>query len=279
MNILLKTLYGIAIAVVIAGVGFCLHQLRRALVADRFLIPSESMEPTLVAGDAVWVNKLLMGARIYTDLEFSKKGVQLQSVRTRGLRAIRHNDIVVFNRANHRGKIKFIINYVYCKRVVGLPGDTVSVAGGYYRNNNYSGLLGVKSRQDMLARTPESGIERMCRRVMLHKDTERWTIHDFGPLYIPRKGDVVDITPKEAIAYKAMLEWETEKEIRVDTVSKMVTAGGKPFGRHRFRHNYYFMAGDNVMNSQDSRYFGVVPEEYIVGIVGKISKGVNKKGK
>ena len=263
--------YAVAVAVVAAVGLYGLHLLRRAFVADRFLIPSDSMRPTLVPGDAVWVNKLLMGARIYTDFHFSKDGVQLQSFRTRGLRPITYNDIVVFNRANHKGTIKFVINNVYCKRVVALPGDTLSIVGGHYRNNNYDGQLGLKDQQDLLAQTPDSMIDPRCKRVMRHKEADPWTLHDFGPLYIPRRGDVVEVTPTLAQAHKAILEWETGKRIKIDSTGA-VTANGKPFRRHRFKHNYYFMAGDNVLNSQDSRYFGVVPEEYIVGIVGKVIK-------
>ena len=37
--------------------------------------------------------------------------------------------------------------------------------------------------------------------------------------------------------------------------------------RHQFRHDYYFMAGDNVVNSADSRYWGLVPEEYVIGVM------------
>ena len=77
---------------------------------------------------------------------------------------------------------------------------------------------------------------------------------------------MVEVTPALAQAHRAILEWETGRRIAVDSTGA-VTAGGRPLRRHRFRHNYYFMAGDNVLNSQDSRYLGVVPEEYIVGIV------------
>ena len=269
------TFQAFAIAILLGAALYGLHLLRRAFVADKFIIPSDSMRPTLVPGDEVWVNKLLMGARIYTDFHFDKKGGPLHSFRTRGLRPITYNDIVVFNRANHKGNIKFIINYVYCKRVVGLPGDTVSVVGGHYRNNNYDGTLGVRAQQDLLARTPINEVERLCRRVIRYNEAEPWTIHDFGPLYIPRRGDVVEVTPALAQAHRAILEWETGRRIAVDSTGA-VTADGRPLRRHRFRHNYYFMAGDNVLNSQDSRYLGVVPEEYIVGIVSKVERNDNR---
>ena len=56
----------------------------------------------------------------------------------------------------------------------------------------------------------------------------------------------------------------------------MTFADGKPLREHSFRHGYYFMCGDNVSNSNDSRYWGPVPEEYIVGVVDRISYSVDK---
>ena len=89
-------------------------------------------------------------------------------------------------------------------------------------------------------------------------------------MYIPRAGDLVTITPKEAALYRLPLEWELGKVITFDWQQGTVYADGAPLTRHRFLHDYYFMAGDNVINSNDSRYWGLVPEEYIVGIVDYI---------
>lgn len=58
----------------------------RVLVADQFIIPTWSMSPTLVAGDRVVVNKLIMGARLYTDFDFKQNGQELKSIRMKGLR-------------------------------------------------------------------------------------------------------------------------------------------------------------------------------------------------
>ena len=75
-----------------------------------------------------------------------------------------------------------------------------------------------------------------------------------------------------------MLEWELGKDVTWDWGKNEAYANGRLLRQHRFRHNYYYMAGDNVMNSCDSRYWGAVPEEYIVGVVtvtlNKKSKGI-----
>ena len=249
--------------------------LARMLFFDYFTIPTESMCPTLKPGDKVFVNKLRMGARIYTDLNFNTEGQELKSVRIKGYSGVRHNDILVFNLANHWGKINFIINNVFCKRCIGLPGDSVSAKNGHYVNNNFDGALCMEEAQDQLEHTPDSLIKEGY---WIPPYCNGWNIKNFGPMYIPRKGDFINVNALEAAVYKAMLEWELGKEITFDWEDNEAYADGKRITHHRWQHNYYFMAGDNAIDSNDSRYWGPVPEEYLVGIVdvvirnGKILK-------
>ena len=249
--------------------------LARMLFFDYFTIPTESMCPTLKPGDKVFVNKLRMGARIYTDLNFNTEGQELKSFRIKGYSGVRHNDILVFNLANHWGKINFIINNVFCKRCIGLPGDSVSAKNGHYVNNNFDGALCMEEAQDQLEHTPDSLIKEGY---WIPPYCNGWNIKNFGPMYIPRKGDFINVNALEAAVYKAMLEWELGKEITCDWEANEAYADGKRITHHRWQHNYYFMAGDNAIDSNDSRYWGPVPEEYLVGIVdvvirnGKILK-------
>ena len=251
--------------------------LMRAFLVDQFIIPTESMEPTLMPGDRVIVNKAIMGARIYSDFHFNQEGIELKSWRTRGLRRLQHNDIVVFNFPKHDDKINFVINHVYAKRCVALPGDTISIVNGRYVNNNYEGTLGLESEQTRLANISDSIIDPSVLYTFPYDAQPLsplppwgggprycWTIKEMGPLYVPRKGDRIRITPKEANLYRHILEWETGKEMPSDTIAY-----------HTFQHNYYYLCGDNVLNSCDARYWGFVPEEYIVGIVTHITYSIN----
>lgn len=246
---------------------FGLWLLLRAFVCDYFTIPTFSMYPTLKPGDEVIVNKLLMGARIYNDFHFDEKGVELKSWRTKGIRSIGHNDIVVFNYPYHNWQVNFVINHVFCKRVMALPGDTISIVDGFYRNNNYEEVLGLEDEQIKYADLPESECWKKYVQTYPYDKNIKWTAYHFGPMYIPRKGDVMNITPYEATLYKMILAWETGEPIECDWESNIVWAGDKHLTQHQWQHDYYFMAGDNVLDSDDSRFWGVVPEEYIVGIV------------
>lgn len=243
----------------------------RAFVADQFIIPTCSMSPTLVPGDRVVVNKLIMGARLYTDFDFKQCGQELRSVRIKGLRGLRHNDIAVFNYPQVGGRVAFKINYVYCKRCVALPGDTLGIVDGHYENNNYRDTLGLHTMQARLSEVDEAGYS--AEALAVHPFDERvgWTFKRMGPLYIPRRGDIMELTPKEGTVYKSLLEHETGKIVTVDWGKGVVLLDGTPTGRHEWQNNYYFMAGDNVFDSMDSRYWGLVPEDYIVGVVQMIS--------
>lgn len=259
----------IAGLLLVASYFFC-----RIFVVDQFVIPSDSMYPTLQVGDRVWVNKLVMGARIYDDLE-SASSSTLRSWRTRGIRKVKRNDILIFNFPINEDRIAFKINYVYAKRCVALPGDSISAVDGYYRNSNWTGVLGNKHAQDYLNSIPDDKLDEWIKYTIPYDHRYPWNIRNFGPIYVPRKGDVMRLDAKALLFYAKILEFETDKKFSLSTDGK-VLSDGVPMEYHIFTHNYYFTVGDNVMNSHDSRYWGFVPEEYIVGVVGIIPYSIDE---
>ena len=269
----MKVIKKIVVVVATVPLLYVLWLTARMLLFDYFTIPTGSMKPTILPGDKVVVNKLIMGARIYTDLHFSRKGQELNSFRLKGLRRLRHGDIVVFNFPLHDEKISFRINHVYCKRIAGLPGDSVSARNGYTYNNNCDTLLGCEMMQQKLAHRSDSVLKKFGVFDVAPKKTYfGWTIKNWGPLYVPRKGDVIRITPFEAVLYKRILEWETGKQITYDREKGKVYANGREINKHTFKHDYYHVLGDHAPDSYDSRYWGFVPEEYIVGVVALVHK-------
>ncbi|MCF0185371.1 MAG: signal peptidase I [Bacteroidaceae bacterium] len=227
----------------------------RVFVADRFVIPSHSMEPTLREGDRILVSKIPFGARIYKNYDFHD-GMNLDCFRTKGFGGIERNDVVVFNFPINEGRLSFKINYVYAKRCIGLPGDAVSIVDGFYKNDRFSGPLGELESQRLLQKTPMAQIDTFVRNVLQPSDLEnQWTVKDFGPYYIPAKGDTLKINSKNRNLYSLLLEYEGCS--RNDSV-------------HVVKHDYFFMVGDNVLDSKDSRYWGLVPDDYIVGVVRRI---------
>lgn len=92
-----------------------------------------------------------------------------------------------------------------------------------------------------------------------------WRIREFGPLYVPKTGNQIEITPVNLKTYRKMIHYETGIWSRIkDDVS---TLAGEDLKLYQFQTDWHFFGGDNVLNSRDSRYFGLVPEEYIIGVV------------
>lgn len=115
-----KVIKALIYTIVSVPLLYVLWLLVRMLMFDYFTVPSSSMTPTIMPGSKVIVNKMIFGPRIYTNLHFNLNGQELESIRLKGIRGIRHNDIVVFNYPIHNDRISFVINNVFCKRVTGL---------------------------------------------------------------------------------------------------------------------------------------------------------------
>ncbi|MEL1243309.1 signal peptidase I [Flavobacterium sp. DGU11] len=90
-----------------------------------------------------------------------------------------------------------------------------------------------------------------------------WTVDNMGPVYIPEEGKKVDLT-NETLPFYKMIITEYEKNT-LEVIGGQIVINGQPATSYTFKQNYYWMMGDNRHNSEDSRFWGFVPEDHIVG--------------
>lgn len=244
----------------------------QVFVFASFKIPSNSMEPELTIGDNILVLKPTIGPRVF-NLFASMRNEQTNIYRIPGIKKIQRNDILVFNfpHPNSWDKIEMHILKYYIKRCVGLPGDTLSIQNGFFHVKGIETSLGNMESQNKIATTEqfEDGIFHS----FPFDSIISWNIKDFGPLYIPGKGDSITLNQTNCRLYKKLIEWEQQGSLQYK--DSTIFLNGTPINGYRFQKNYYFMAGDKGMNSQDSRYWGLLPEEYIVGKAWIIWKSVD----
>ena len=105
-----------------------------------------------------------------------------------------------------------------------------------------------------------------------------WTRDFYGPLWIPEKGTSVELNLENLPLYERIIRDYEHNELIVKP-SGEILINGEIADSYTFKQNYYFMMGDNRHNSLDSRYWGFVPEDHIVGTPTLVWLSTNRNGK
>lgn len=220
----------------------------RLFVFEIYKIPTSSMSPTLEPGDIIMVNKLNYGPRVVKlyKLFIEKK---LEYNWYKGFGKPHKGDVFVFNWPRYKefsDSSESVYGDFVVKRCYGLPGDSVIIKN-----------KGIKNKRMLYDSFIETKTE-----LFPHDSTSRWTLDNYGPLYVPAKGHTMNVTRQTVSWYKDILRYENPSARIKDSI---LVIDGKTILHYTFHHNYYFMLGDNFYYSQDSRYWGFVPDGNIIG--------------
>lgn len=221
-------------------------------------IPTGSMEDTILVGDFVLVNKFIYGASSPRYIWFTE--IELPFFTLPSLKEPERNDIVVFEYPGDRDELRpKELNVNYVKRCIGLPGDTVEIRNKVVFVNGKEAWIPRYIKY--LSPAPIPAGEGDPR---IFPKGKNWNEDNYGPLVVPKKGDRITLNADNIEEWRNIIDREHGERV-VDVSGGIVTIKGKAVTSYTIKKDYYFMMGDNRSDSFDSRFWGFVPRDLIVG--------------
>lgn len=231
--------------------------LLKTFVIEAYTIPTGSMEDTLLPGDFLLVTKFMLGSTTPRNIPFTN--IRLPYYSFPRLKEIKRGDIIVFEYPGDRDELQHpeVMNYV--KRCVGLPGDTIEIVDKVLYVNGE--LFPPPPKMKFLNPIPTpKGIANP----FIFPKYSNWNEDNYGPLYVPKKGDTIHLTRENIEQYRTLIDREFGRNV-VKVVGEKIFIDSIQTTTYVIKKDYYFMMGDNRDDSADSRFWGYVPDDLIIG--------------
>lgn len=252
----------------------------RITIIEPFRIPTGSMENNLLVGDHIMANKFVYGIRTpdWIGIPYTEIGFKVPFLRTPGFRKPVPGDVVIF-------KYPEETRLHYVKRCVALSGDTVFIRNKKLFVNGerfpdpphakyIDPMIYPENMKDRNTFPPDAGnrdnygpvrIPAPGDTLVFHESSrQRWAewlriiLYEGGTVSITRSGEKTRIHPPDLKRLASVIQ---------NTPSEQLHVNGLPLTDlvYTIRCTHYFMMGDNRDNSEDSRFWGFVPERHVVG--------------
>ncbi len=149
--------------------------------------------------------------------------------------------------------------------------NDITEGGRISDQGDFELLLTKQAKEDLLQQSWVKKVENTLQArgagasyIFPFKESWGWNVDNFGTIYIPKAGDNIKLDTITYFIYERAIR-VYENNPTLDMKDNKVYLDGKEITSYTFKQNYYFMMGDNRHNSADSRFWGFVPEDHIVG--------------
>lgn len=223
---------------------------------EAFRIPTGSMENTLLPGDFLVVNKFGFGIRSPKYIPFTSIEIPQFTI-IPPFANLKRGDIIVFQFPGNRDEIKPYENVNYIKRLIGLPGDTIQIKNRAVFVNGKLLPDPKTAKIDKSFIIPKEHIN-----PSIFPKGAKFNEDNYGPIVVPKKGMKIQISPENIEQWLVFIEREGHK---IEERDGKIFIDGIQSNVYTVERNYVFVMGDNRNNSLDSRFWGFVPVENIIG--------------
>ncbi|MDI6766331.1 MAG: signal peptidase I [Bacteroidota bacterium] len=226
-----------------------------SFVIASFQVPTGSMENEIMTGDFLLVNKFLYGGTTPRTIPFTD--IKIPAFKLPAFWSVERGDVIVFMFPGMRDEVQPHQFAYYLKRCMALPGDTLQIINRVvYVNGNPAPIpRNMKFNSPYIRSSNQHDPRIFPYGAPFNED-------NYGPIVIPKKGDVIQLT------HENFFQWNTfigrENHTVVINKGKFFIDGNEKTS-YTVEKDYVFGMGDNRDNSLDSRFWGFIPMEAIVG--------------
>jgi len=226
-----------------------------SFVLASFEVPTGSMENEIMTGDFLLVNKFVFGGTTPRTIPFTN--IRLPAVKLPALWDVERGDIIVFIFPGMREETQARDFAYYLKRAIAVAGDTIEIRNRivYINGTAMPNPRNIKFNYSTI-RPPEWHDPRIFPRGADYNED------NFGPLRVPKEGDVIPLDADDFGRWEVFIGREGHE---ATLVNGEVYVDGAKATSYTVERDYVFGMGDNRDNSLDSRFWGFIPKEDVVG--------------
>lgn len=225
-------------------------------VIASFLVPTGSMENEVLTGDFLMVNKFLYGASTPRNIMFTD--VRLPWTTLPGFKDVERGDVIVFEFPGMREEVKPEVFNFYLKRCMAVAGDTLEIRNRVVYVNGQALPIPKNMKFDNMRVLPPTFQDDRT-----FPPTAMFNEDNYGPIVVPKKGMSIPVNGQNFKMWETFIKREGHHpEWRLDGT---ITIDGKPADAYVVEKDYVFGMGDHRDNSLDSRFWGFIPRENVVG--------------